>query len=98
MEGHGPAGRTDRGDLRQPPTAEWQYDDNDMADREHTVIDPAEPDAGKRLAKAVSEWERAAASARPTHPNRAIWPRTQPPEEYAYRWRKPGDPTDTSHT
>lgn len=74
------------------PQAEWQYDDNDMADREHTVIDPAEPDAGKRLAKAVSEWERAgglrkAHTSEPSH-----LAAHQPPEEYAYRWRKPGDP------
>lgn len=27
------------------PQAEWRYDDNDMADREHTVIDPDAPDA-----------------------------------------------------
>ena len=41
------------------PQAEWQYDDNDMAEREHTVIDPAEPDALQELGKAVAEWERA---------------------------------------
>ena len=40
------------------PQAEWQYDDNDMADREHTVIDPSDPDAEGRLAKAVKDWER----------------------------------------
>lgn len=74
------------------PQAEWQYDDNDMADREHTVIDPAEPDAGKRLAKAVSEWERAGGlrKAHPSEPSHLA--AHQPPEEYAYRWRKPGDP------
>lgn len=75
------------------PQAEWQYDDNDMADREHTVIDPADPAAGKTLAKAVEGWERAGglhaarASKKTSH-----LAATRPPEEYAYRWRKPGDP------
>ena len=41
------------------PQAEWQYDDNDMADREHTVIDPSDPDAEGRLAKAVKAREDA---------------------------------------
>lgn len=41
------------------PQAEWQYDDNDMADREHTVIDPSDPDAEGRLAKAVKAREGA---------------------------------------
>ena len=72
------------------PQAEWQYDDNDMADREHTVIDPDDPDAGKRLAKAVAEWERAEGLGRT--PGTRHPAAQQPPEEYAYRWRKPGDP------
>lgn len=41
------------------PQAEWQYDDNDMADHEHTVIDPSDPDAEGRLAKAVKAREDA---------------------------------------
>ena len=44
------------------PQAEWQYDDNDMADREHTVIDPADPAAGKTLAKAVEAGNARAAT------------------------------------
>lgn len=74
------------------PQAEWQYDDNDLADREHTVIDPAEPDALQELGKAVAEWERAGGlhKARASEPSHLA--AHQPPEEYAYRWRKPGDP------
>ena len=72
--------------------AEWQYDDNDLADREHTVIDPAKPDALQELGKAVAEWERAGGlhKARASEPSHLA--AHQPPEEYAYRWRKPGDP------
>ena len=75
------------------PQAEWQYDDNDMADREHTVIDPADPVAGKTLAKAVEGWERAGGlhAARASEKTSHL-AATRPPEEYAYRWRKPGDP------
>ncbi|MFR2313448.1 MAG: hypothetical protein ACLS6O_00135 [Bifidobacterium sp.] len=78
------------------PQAEWQYDDNDMADREHTVIDPADP-RRKRLAKAVEDGNARAASARPTHPTEPSG-RAPAAGEYAYRWRKPGTPTGTSHT
>ena len=75
------------------PQAEWQYDDNDMADREHTVIDPADPAAEKTLAKAVEGWERAGGlhAARASEKTSHL-AATRPPEEYAYRWRKPGDP------
>ena len=75
------------------PQAEWQYDDNDMADREHTVIDPADPVAEKTLAKAVEGWERAGGlhAARASEKTSHL-AATRPPEEYAYRWRKPGDP------
>lgn len=74
------------------PQAEWQYDDNDMADREHTVIDPAAPTALQELGKAVEGWERAGGlrTARASEPSHLA--ATRPPEEYAYRWRKPGDP------
>ena len=74
------------------PQAEWQYDDNDIADREHTVIDPADPAAKKTIAKAVEGWERAGGlhAARTTETSHLAAHR--PPEEYAYRWRKPGDP------
>lgn len=74
------------------PQAEWQYDDNDIADREHTVIDPADPAAKKTIAKAVKDWERAGGlhAARTTETSHLA--AQQPPEEYAYRWRKPGDP------
>lgn len=75
------------------PQAEWQYDDNDMADREHTVIDPADPAAEKTLAKAVEGWERAGGlhAARASEKTSHL-AATRPPEEYAYRWRKPGEP------
>ena len=75
------------------PQAEWQYDDNDMADREHTVIDPADHVAEKTLAKAVEGWERAGGlhAARASEKTSHL-AATRPPEEYAYRWRKPGDP------
>lgn len=75
------------------PQAEWQYDDNDMADREHTVIDPADPAAEKTLATAVEGWERAGGlhAARASEKTSHL-ATTRPPEEYAYRWRKPGDP------
>ena len=72
------------------PQAEWQYDDNDMADREHTVIDPSDPAAEKTLAKAVKDWERAGGLGRTSKASHLA--ATRPPEEYAYRWRKPGDP------
>lgn len=72
------------------PQAEWQYDDNDMADREHTVIDPSDPDAEGRLAKAVKDWERSGGLGRTSKASHLA--AQQPPEEYAYRWRKPGDP------
>ncbi|MFQ6206154.1 hypothetical protein AB4915_07030 [Bifidobacterium dentium] len=74
------------------PQAEWQYDDNDMVEREHTVIDPAAPDALQELGKAVEGWERAGGlrTARASETSRQA--ATRPPEEYAYRWRKPGDP------
>lgn len=72
------------------PQAEWQYDDNDMADREHTVIDPSDPDAEGRLAKAVKDWERSGGLGRTSKASHLAAHR--PPEEYAYRWRKPGDP------
>lgn len=74
------------------PQAEWQYDDNDMADREHTVIDPADPAAGKTLAKAVEGWERAGGLHTARAAGTSHLAANQPPEEYAYRWRKPGDP------
>lgn len=51
------------------------------------------PAAEKTLAKAVEGWERAGdlhaarASEKTSH-----LAATRPPEEYAYRWRKPGDP------
>lgn len=75
------------------PQAEWQYDDNDMADREHTVIDPADPAAEKTLTTAVEGWERAGGlhAARASEKTSHL-AATRPPEEYAYRWRKPGDP------
>jgi N12 class adenine-specific DNA methylase len=72
------------------PQAEWQYDDNDMADRAHTVVDPADPDAEGRLAKAVKDWERAGGLGRTSQASHLA--AQQPPEEYAYRWRKPGNP------
>lgn len=72
------------------PQAEWQYDDNDMADREHTVIDPSDPDVEGRLAKAVKDWERSGGLGRTSKASHLA--AQQPPEEYAYRWRKPGDP------
>lgn len=74
------------------PQAEWQYDDNDMVEREHTVIDPTAPDALQELGKAVEGWERAGGlrTARASETSRQA--ATRPPEEYAYRWRKPGDP------
>lgn len=74
------------------PQAEWQYDDNDMADREHTVIDPADPAAGKTLTKAVEGWERAGGLHTARAAGTSHLAANQPPEEYAYRWRKPGDP------
>ncbi|MCM0690978.1 SNF2-related protein [Bifidobacterium sp. M3-N-101] len=74
------------------PQAEWQYDDNDMADREHTVIDPADPAAEKTLAKAVEGWERAGGLHTARAAGTSHLAANQPPEEYAYRWRKPGDP------
>ena len=85
------AGRIEVSYANRPQT-EWQYDDNDLADREHTVIDPAEPDALQELGKAVAEWERAGGlhKARASEPSHLA--AHQPPEEYAYRWRKPGDP------
>ena len=85
------AGRIEVSYANRPQT-EWQYDDNDLADREHTVIDPADPAAEKTLAKAVAEWERAGGlhKARASEPSHLA--AHQPPEEYAYRWRKPGDP------
>lgn len=69
----------------------WKDTDR-LADREHTVIDPAEPDALQELGKAVAEWERAGGlhKARASEPSHLA--AHQPPEEYAYRWRKPGDP------
>ena len=61
-----------------------------MADREHTVIDPSDPDAEGRLAKAVKDWERSGGLGRTSKASHLA--AQQPPEEYAYRWRKPGDP------
>lgn len=60
---------------------------------EHTVIDPADPAAEKTLAKAVEGWERAGGlhAARASEKTSHL-AATRPPEEYAYRWRKPGDP------
>lgn len=86
------AGRIEVSYANRPQT-EWQYDDNDMADREHTVIDPADPAAEKTLAKAVEGWERAGGlhAARASEKTNHL-AATRPPEEYAYRWRKPGDP------
>ena len=63
-----------------------------MADREHTVIDPADPAAGKTLAKAVEGWERAGGLHTARAAGTSHLAANQPPEEYAYRWRKPGDP------
>ena len=68
-------------------------DGRDVTDRfDITVIDPAEPDALQELGKAVAEWERAGGlhKARASEPSHLA--AHQPPEEYAYRWRKPGDP------
>ena len=74
------------------PQAEWRYDDNDMAEREHTVIDPAAPDALQELGKAVEGWERAGGLRTARASETSHLAAQQPPEEYAYRWRKPGDP------
>lgn len=63
-----------------------------MADREHTVIDPADPAAEKTLAKAVEGWERAGGLHTARAAGTSHLAANQPPEEYAYRWRKPGDP------
>ena len=65
---------------------------NAMADREHTVIDPADPAAEKTLAKAVEGWERAGGLHTARAAGTSHLAANQPPEEYAYRWRKPGDP------
>lgn len=53
----------------------------------------ADPAAEKTLAKAVEGWERAGGlhAARASEKTSHL-AATQPPEEYAYRWRKPGDP------
>ena len=81
------------------PQAEWQYDDNDMADREHTVIDPADPAAEKTLAKAVEGWERAgglhaARASEKTNHLAATRRRRNTPTGGG----SPGTPTGTSHT
>ena len=46
----------------------------------------------QELGKAVEGWERAGGlrTARASETSRQA--ATRPPEEYAYRWRKPGDP------
>ena len=69
------------------PQAEWRYDDNDMAEREHTVIDPAAPDALQELGKAVEGWERAGGLRTARASETSHLAAQQPPEEYAYRWR-----------
>ena len=91
------AGRIEVSYANRPQT-EWQCDDNDLADREHTVIDPAEPDALQELGKAVAEWERAGGSTRPAHPSRATWPRTSRRRNTPTGGGSPGTPTGTSHT
>lgn len=65
---------------------EWRFDDNDFADREHTIIDPARPGAIEKLMRALQDWEREGGLAvgRPVTASHTAPP--SPPEEYAYRW------------
>lgn len=69
-----------------------KLDPHPIHDPEHTVIDPADPAAGKTLAKAVEGWERAGGLHTARAAGTSHLAANQPPEEYAYRWRKPGDP------
>ena len=74
------------------PQSEWQYDDNDIADREHAVIDPAATDAREKLTQAVREWERAGGLTVPRAEEQGHKTAPEAPEEYAFRWRDPDGP------
>lgn len=75
------------------PQAEWQYDDNDMADRKPAVIDPADADAEGKLTQAVHAWEREGGlNAGHTVEETSHMAAPLPPEEYAFRWHNPDGP------
>ena len=80
------------------PQAEWQYDDNDMADREHTVIDRPTQPPGKHSPRRWRAGNARAAYIRPAQPGRAIWPRTSRRRNTPTGGGSPGTPTGTSHT
>ena len=72
------------------PQAEWTFDDNDLSEHGSIVIDPADPGAEGRLAKAMTYWEGLPGTARTKEPDHLAAHR--PPEEYAFRWRDPDGP------
>lgn len=75
------------------PQAEWQYDDNDMADRKPVIIDPADADAEGKLTQAVHAWERdGGLTAGHGVEETSHMAAPLPPEEYAFRWHNPDGP------
>lgn len=80
------------------PQAEWQYDDNDMVEREHTVIDPAAPTRCRSSARRWKAGNARAASARPAHPRRAARPQRGRRRNTPTGGGSPETPTGASHT